>query len=139
MNWIILLIVVAAGAIGGFVNVFIGDSGLHLPTIENGVFRPGFVGVIFIGGVAALTAWASGKAYVLIGSPLDQIPLETSDIARGILIGFGGAKWFKSELEKDVFQKAASIAASKNADPAAAATIGSSSPFTALETAMKMK
>ena len=140
MNWVMLLIVAVAGALGGFVNVFIGDSDLHLPTVENGVFRPGFIGVIFIGGMAALAAWASTKSYTLIGTPTEQIPLNTSDIARGIIVGFGGAKWFKSELVKTVFQKTASVAASKNPDPAAVqARIATSSPFNALDVAMKMQ
>jgi hypothetical protein len=37
-------IVVVCGAAGGFVNVFIGDSGLHLPKVENGFIDPGFWG-----------------------------------------------------------------------------------------------
>ena len=50
-----LVIIAVCGAVGGFVNVFIGDSGLHLPTIEDrSVFRPGYVGVVIVGLVAAV-------------------------------------------------------------------------------------
>ena len=138
MDWIILTIIVVAGAAGGLVNVFIGDSGLHLPEVENGIFRPGFIGIVFIGMMAALTSWGSLKAAVLLGGQTAILTLSTSDIATGILTGFAGAKWFKSEVEKQILQKTASIAAGKAADPEAARTIASASPMTALDTAIKM-
>jgi hypothetical protein len=56
-----------------------------------------------------------------------------------MVIGFGGAKWWKSEGEKDVLQKTAGIAAGKNADAQAANTIATASPLKALDAAMKMK
>jgi len=46
--WAILLVLLA-GAAGGFVNVFIGDSGLHKPRVENDVFQPGFLGTVLVG------------------------------------------------------------------------------------------
>src|ERR1700749_1261651 len=100
MTWLILAIVAASGGVGGLVNVFIGDSGLHLPVMEAGIFRPGFIGVMFVGMMAALASWGSVKSAVLLGGPPTPIELTTSDLANGILIGFGGAKWFKSEIEK---------------------------------------
>ena len=48
-----LIAVAVCGALGGFANVFIGDSGLHLPTIDQGIFRPGYIGVVFVGLIAA--------------------------------------------------------------------------------------
>ena len=139
MTWLILAIVIVAGAGGGFVNVFIGDSGLHLPVVENGIFRPGFIGVVFVGVMAALASWATLKAAVLIGGSGSPLTLSTSDIGNGILTGFGGAKWFKSEIDKQILRKTASVAAGKDADPEAADTIASAAPMAALQAAIDMR
>jgi hypothetical protein len=56
MNLWIIGVIALCGAVGGFVNVFIGDSGLHLPKVEHGVFAPGFIGVIFVGMAGAVAA-----------------------------------------------------------------------------------
>jgi hypothetical protein len=136
--WIIGVILLC-GAVGGFVNVFIGDSGLHLPNVENGIFRPGFIGIVFVGMVAALASWGTLKAATLNGPDKKQLILSTSDIGNALLIGFGGAKWFKSEGDKRVLQKAAGIAANKSPDAGAAAQIATATPMEALKTAINMK
>jgi len=136
-TWIIAVIL-ACGAAGGFVNVFIGDSGLHLPKVQNDVFQPGFVGVVIVGMLAAMASWASLKAATLIGPDAKQLVLTTSDIANGLLIGFGGAKWFKSEGDKNILQKTAAVAASKNPNATAAAEIATATPMNALKAALKM-
>ena len=133
-----LWIFAACGAAGGFVNVFIGDSGLHLPKIENGVFLPGFIGIVLIGMTAALGAWASMKGATLIGAEARPLTLSSMDIANAMLIGFGGVKWWKSEIEKDILQRTAAVAANKNADPAAAAVIATATPLNALRAAINM-
>lgn len=138
MNTWIIALVIACGAAGGFVNVFIGDSGFHLPKVEDGVFQPGFVGVVLVGMLAALAAWASLKAAILIGADAKPLVLTTSDIANALLIGFGGAKWFKSEGEKNVLQKAAAIAAMKNPNVSAATEIATATPMNALKAAVNM-
>jgi hypothetical protein len=137
-NLEIMGIILICGAAGGFVNVFIGDSGLHLPKVENDIFQPGFVGVVFIGMFAALGSWAMLKATVLTGTNAQALVLSTSDLANALLVGFGGAKWFKSETEKDVLQKTAAVAASKPPNAAAAAEIASATPIAALKAAMRM-
>jgi len=139
MNFWIIGIIALCGAVGGFVNVFIGDSGLHLPKVEHGVFDPGFVGVVFVGTAAAVAAWASLNTSVLIGKDATPLTLAGAQVANAMIIGFGGAKWWKSEGEKDVLQKTAGIAAGKGADPQAANTIATASPLKALDAAMKMK
>ena len=138
MHLWILWVIAACGAAGGFVNVFIGDSGLHLPKVENGVFLPGFIGIVLIGIAAALGSWASMKGATLIGANATSLTLSTSDIANAMLIGFGGVKWWKSEIEKDILQRTAAVAANKNADPAAAAVIATASPLNALRAAVNM-
>ena len=131
-------IVVLAGALGGFANVFIGDNGLHLPKVENGVFMPGYLGTVLIGALAALGSWGAAKSIVLFGGNA-RFVFSTGDIANALIVGFGGAKWFKSEGEKDILQKTAAIAASKQPDAAAAAQISAGTPMEALKTAINMK
>ncbi len=138
MHLWILWVIVACGAAGGFVNVFIGDSGLHLPKIENGVFLPGFIGIVLIGMAAALGAWASMKGATLIGAEARPLTLSSMDIANAMLIGFGGVKWWKSEIEKDILQRTAAVAANKGSDPTAAAVIATASPLNALRAAINM-
>lgn len=132
-----ILIILIAGAAGSFVNVFIGDSGLHLPKMENEVFHPGFLGTMLVGALAALGSWGAAKAITIFGVNA-QMTFSTGDIANALLVGFGGAKWFKCETEKDVLQKAAALAAGKSGDPYAAVTIASGTPNQALSTAMQM-
>ena len=136
-----LLAVAVCGAVGGFVNVFIGDSGLHLPTIEQGVFRPGYMGVVLVGLVAAVGAWLATQTSALTGNmtPSPPVTLRLSELSTAIIVGFGGARWFKSEGETTIFRRTAAVAASKSADSEAAATIASGTPIQALTAAIRMQ
>ena len=138
MHLWILWVILAGGAAGGFVNVFIGDSGLHFPKFEDGVFLPGFIGIVLIGMASALGSWASMKGATIIGAEARPLTLSTMDIANAMLIGFGGAKWWKSEVEKDILQRTAAVVANKGADPSAAALIGTASPLEALKAAINL-
>jgi hypothetical protein len=135
-----LVIVAVCGAVGGFVNVFIGDSGLHLPTIEQGIFRPGYIGVVIVGLVAAVGAWLATQTATLTGNmtPSPPVVLRLSELSTALIVGFGGARWFKSETESTVFRKTAAVAAGKSADHEAAATIASGTAFEALSAANRM-
>ncbi len=136
-----LIAIAACGALGGFVNVFIGDSGFHLPMIEEGMFRPGYIGVVFVGLVAAVGAWLATQSSLITVSmaPSPPVTLHLSELSAAIVVGFGGARWFKSEGETTVFRRVAAVAASKAADPAAAAAIASSSASRALAIARDMR
>ena len=123
----------------GGVNVFIGDNGLHLPKLENGVWRPGYLGTVFVGMIAAMASWATVKWVVLLGADAKAVGLGSGGLANALAVGFGGAKWWQSETEKDVLQRTAAVAASKGVDPNAASQIAGSTPFEALSTALKMK
>jgi hypothetical protein len=135
-----LVAVAVCGALGGFVNVFIGDSGLHLPKFEQGILRPGYVGVVFVGVVAAVGAWLSTQGSALAGSlvPLQPVTLRLSELSTAIIVGFGGARWFKSEGETTIFRRVATVAAGKSADHDAAAAIASGTPSQALKIANDM-
>jgi hypothetical protein len=132
--------VAVCGALGGFVNVFIGDSGLHLPKFEDGLWRPGYVGVVFVGLAAACGAWLATQTASFVDAMHSSsgVTLHLSELSTAIIVGFGGARWFKSEGETTILRKTAVIAAAKGADKDAAAAIASESPFGALAAANKM-
>jgi hypothetical protein len=136
-----LIAIGVCGALGGFANVFIGDSGLHLPTIEQGIFRPGYIGVVFVGLIAAVGAWLATQGSALTGNlvPSPPVTLRLSELSTAIVVGFGGARWFKSETETTIFRKTAAVAAGKSADNDAAATIAAGTPIQALTAANKMR
>jgi hypothetical protein len=136
-----LIAVAVCGALGGFANVFIGDSGLHLPTIDQGIFRPGYIGVVFVGLIAAVGAWLATQGSLLTGNlvPSPPVTLRLSELSTAIVVGFGGARWFKSETETTIFRKTAAVAAGKSADNEAAAAIAAGTPIEALTAANKMR
>ena len=109
-----------------------------MPRVENGILQPGFLGTVLVGAIAALGSCGATKAITIFGTTAPALNFSTGDIANALIIGFGGAKWFKSETEKDVLQKAAAIAASKQPDQNAAITIASGTPNQALAAAMQM-
>jgi hypothetical protein len=59
-------------------------------------------------------------------------------MANAIVIGFGGASWFKGQIEKTILQKTAAVAAGKPSDAGAAAKIASATPMEALKAAKNM-
>ena len=138
MTWEIMGLIVIIGAVGSLVSVFIGDNGWHLPMMDNDVFRPGYLGNMLVGAVAALASWGSLKAAVLIGPDPSAPTFSTADIANALVIGFGGASWFKGHIEKTILQRAASVAAAKPADADAAQTIATSTPMNALKAANRI-
>lgn len=134
MGWIVLM-----GGLGSLVSGFVGDSGWHLPVNDHGIFRPGYLGNMLVGGLAALASWGMQKAAILIGSTPVVLTFSTADMANAIVIGFGGASWFKSQIEKTILQKTAVVAASKQGDVVAAGQIATSTPMEALKVASGMK
>lgn len=120
--WIPLGIVVLGGAVGGVINAIISDNGFIVPreeTIENvSIFRPGIIGNVFLGAVAAFVSWGLYGSYsgvlLLGGSPgamTEKINISLSAIAGAILIGIGGARWLTNEVDKSLLKTAAVTAA----------------------------
>jgi hypothetical protein len=137
--WALLLIVGGAGAVGGIVNVLLSDNqGFVLPqfvtTSGTQVFRPGAIGNIVIGAVAAGISWGLYGPFatsVVAGPvPAGSTPptLALAALVGAVLVGIGGARWLTNEVDKNVLRAAASNAASRNAHPATAAQMGSALP-----------
>ena len=131
-----------AGAVGGLLNAGMSGSGvIELPgtgTDKVGkVVRLGWIGNCGIGAVAALVSWALYGA-AATKSIVSAVPTDMSWAAFGaaILVGIGGSRWLSAEVDKRIFQKTAEVAATKEPDPALAATISSASPADALRAAV---
>jgi hypothetical protein len=142
--WLILGVVFVAGGIGGIVNALMSDNGFVLPksadTNDGRIVRPGFLGNILIGGIAAMISWGlygPFAAYSLIGgtAATDSIPvaITLSAFVGAILVGVGGARWITNEVDKTLLRVAASQAAAGQADNEKAAKILISSPAQALD------
>jgi len=137
-NLLVLGLIVFFGGMGSLVSSFIGDNGWHLPMIDEGIFRPGYLGNMLVGGMAALASWGMASSWNLVGSNTSALTLSGSEMANAIVIGFGGASWFKGQIEKTILQKTAAVAAGKPSDAGAAAKIASATPMEALKAAKNM-
>lgn len=134
------LLVFAAGLIGGMVNALMTDNGFALPQdhpLETGatVIRPGFLGNMLIGGVAALISWGLYGTFSAVdiigkatpgGATLPSFPL--SGLVGALLVGVGGARWLSNEVDKKLLRAAATEAASKQPNADAAKKIATGSP-----------
>jgi len=151
--WLILLAVCVAGAVGGIVNALLTDNGFMLPkaavTDGQSILRPGFLGNMFIGAVAAGISWGLYgplATYTLMGSekamannPPEGIWLSVSSFVGAVLIGISGARWLTNEVDKTLLRAATGKAASaKPADPGTVQRMLLATPAQALEIAAKL-
>jgi hypothetical protein len=103
-----IALIIAFGMVGGFINAFLTDQGLTLPSVDrlpNGqkILRPGFAGNVAIGGVAAiiLAGLYSPLGAVEIGAwPGPNLHLTIGSLAGALLSGIGGARLLTQEVDK---------------------------------------
>ncbi len=142
--WLMIAIIFLAGAIGGIVNALLTDNGFIMPCPErlNGVtiMRPGFVGNILIGAVAAIVSWGFYGPFAAsnIFEPQTVI-LTPSTFTGAILVGIAGAKWLTNEIDKSLLKAAASQAAKAEPSSNAAGEILMASPAQALKITKNME
>jgi hypothetical protein len=154
--WEIAGIVAAAGGVGGVVAALLSeDKGFVLPTRVNktadgtsaGVIRPGFIGLVLIGAVAATVSWAlygpaADVALVTTASTTTSVgatSLTLAAIGGAVLIGVGGSKWISGQVDKTLLRQTASVVAGKQpADAQAAHLIATAQPSLALKAAQDM-
>jgi hypothetical protein len=105
----VLCILGSVGAIGGFINTLIADEGLVLSQIDQlpsgqRVWRPGFVGNILIGAVAAiaLAAMYSPLGTIHVGGGVFDMTINM--VGGALLSGIGGARLLTSEVNKQYAQ-----------------------------------
>jgi len=149
--WVLLAIIFLAGAAGGVINAWMSDNGFMLPRTEesgeNRVIRPGFLGNIITGGVAACVSWGLygpfAPAYI-VGGPAPgaeaaALGLTLSSLVGVVLVGVGGARWLTNEVDKKLLRAAGTALASAPADPGLAARIGSATPAAVLHMATSQR
>ena len=147
--WNLLLIVATAGGIGGCVNALLSDNGFVMPRAETtgvgSIVRPGFLGNILIGAVAAAISWGLYGPFasaVVFGAPMEANPvkpsLSLSALVGAVLIGIGGARWLTNEVDKKLLKAAAARAARSKSDSSSAEEIAQASPAEALKIAKRM-
>ena len=144
--WLALLIIFLAGAVGGVVNALISDNGFILPrteqTGEGGIIRPGFLGNILIGGIAACVSWGlygPFAAVTIVGGPASgagsggaAAGLLLSSLVGAVLVGVGGARWLTNEVDKKLLRAAAGAAAGTPPSSDLAAKMANATPAGAL-------
>lgn len=147
--WQVLLVVAAAGAIGGVVAALLSeDRGFALPTkvteATGTIIRPGFVGLIMIGAAAAALSWSLYGPFAdkpVIGGPQTEVPeagnfgITPAALAGAVLVGTSGSKWLASQVDKALLKQAATAAAQGDPDGAKANEIGGAAPTEALRIA----
>ena len=94
--WHIILAIAGLGAIGGFLNSALAGEFL-LPQVDKitRVWRPGWVGNVIIGGVAAVVVWGVYgplSSYDLVTSQHQDMHLTVSQLLSSIVVGLGGSK-----------------------------------------------
>lgn len=146
--WFPLLAVFAAGAVGGLANLLLAGDGFHLPKYDppTGIYLPGFLGNIAIGGIAAVVSWGLYGPFsstVIIGAGRleghDDPSVTLAALVGAILVGTGGARWLASEVDKRLFRSAAAEAAAKPQDANASKVIAASSAVQALAAVRNMR
>ena len=137
--WLMILIIFAAGAVGGIVNALLSDNGFILPKPEkigeNQIIRPGFLGNILISGIASCVSWGLYGPFAtfnMAGSAAaDGVVLTLSSLVGAILIGIGGARWLTNEVDKTILKAAASEAAAGPANIDVSRNIALATPMDA--------
>jgi hypothetical protein len=152
--WLMLGLIAIAGAIGGVVNALVTDNGFLLPKSERAdagttVIRPGFLGNVLIGAVAAVISWGLYgplSAFLVAGtrqalesnSSPEKVGLSLAALVGAALVGVGGARWLSNEVDKKLLRAAAAQAADKPGSPRASQQIAMATPSQALKVAREM-
>ena len=121
----IMVIVFVAGAIGGLVNAVLTDNGFAFPkweqTGETKYLRPGWIGNVFVSGIAACVSWGlygPFAAAIIFGdagsTAATPINLSLSGFVGAILVGMAGARWLTNEVDKTLLRAAGARAAKKS-------------------------
>jgi hypothetical protein len=135
------------GALGGIVNAIMVDKGFMPPSRDTvdgvTILRPGWVGNVIIGIVAAVVSWGlyGPLAQVDILHPDEAaapIGVALSSLVGAVLVGIAGARWLTNEVDKNVLRVAASKAAGAPANPELSRELALASPFQALEILKKL-
>ena len=103
--WVIILWIAAAGCLGGFTNAILsGELQLPKKDEETNVYRPGWIGNVIIGGIAALVFWGLYGPFsnaALVGEGADMpISLKIGELFGSVVTGIGGGRLLMNEVDK---------------------------------------
>lgn len=109
---IAIALILVAGTIGGIVNGLLTEGSILIPgkvAVKDNmsVWRPGILGNIFIGAVAAFVFWTvygSGNVSDLLHPP-STLSVSPLTVGFSILTGIAGARWLTNEVDKNVLKK----------------------------------
>ena len=147
--WPLALVVVAAGAVGGFLNALVYSRGFVMPhpikDEQVTIWHPGFLGNILVGGFAAIISWGlygPANSVPVFGSSAGLEPsslLTFATLAGAALVGLGGARWIMSEVDKQLLKSTASSLAAHGTDPSVTRQIMLARPREAFEIAKAVR
>ena len=137
---LLMLLIFAAGAMGGAINALLSDNGFLMPKWEavgmNKIFRLGFMGNIFISGVGACISWGLYGPFAgedIFGATAQEFGLTLSTLVGAILVGIAGARWVTNEVDKLLLRAIASEAAKTQPSQDMAAKIALAKPGEAVK------
>jgi hypothetical protein len=145
--WVMCLVILGAGAVGGVGNALITDNGFPRPRWEqaNGtkILRPGIFGNVLLGAFGALVTWgllsSVSTLVIFSGNQAMLADLTVGTFVGAVIAGLGGARVLTAEVDKNLLRAAASQAAMATPDSQRAGAIAmSSSPAAALDIAKNM-
>jgi hypothetical protein len=142
-------IIIFSGAVGGVINALVSDNGFIKPMQESmkneTIIRPGVVGNILLGSVAAFISWGLYGAFsnavvfgAVSGLGTGEVSVSISSIAGALLVGIGGARWLTNEVDKRLLRTAAATAAASKASFDDSQKIAIATPAEAFNIAKKM-
>jgi hypothetical protein len=141
-GWLPAVLALTAGSLGGVLNAITTDNGFIVPQFAKmdgtgaSIWRPGVIGNVVVGAIAALVSWALyGPA---AGLPLGDFKadLTWAGFASGVLVGMGGARWLSSEVDKSLLKGAAAAVAGKQSNPQLAGQMAALTPAQSLAAAV---
>jgi len=119
--WVCASLIAFFGGLGGVVNAFLSDNGFAVPRNESGVWCPGAISNILVGGFAAFSSrafYGSGASIELADRSLRSvISLRFSALAGAFLVGVAGAKWITNEVDKRLLKETVKVAVKSNKLP----------------------
>jgi hypothetical protein len=92
----VIILVVLLGALGGFANCLVAGE-FHLPykDAKTRVWKPGWIGTVLVGGIAAVLIWAlySPCASIdIIKGSLKDVSITISQLFSSLVVGLGGGR-----------------------------------------------
>ena len=109
MIWIVVGLVFTAGCIGGLINSLVAGE-LRLPYLDSDakVYRPGWVGNVLVGGVAALVLWGlygpMAHHDLIAAHANETIALTVAELFGALVTGVGGGRLLSAEISRRALQ-----------------------------------